>query len=109
MNHDYVIQILNEHRFGVSLQVKHPEQERLALKKMAKIDYAVTALQSRAVLDSTAKVAVDKFYHWQPMSTCPRGTKVQLLGQGGVAVYSIFNGKDSFWEGWAPLPTKKKD
>jgi hypothetical protein len=61
------------------------------------------------VLDSSAEVAVDKFYHFQPMNTCPIGVKVQLLGDGGVAVYSQYNGKDTFWQGWAPVPTKKKE
>lgn len=61
-----------------------------------------------AVLDSSAEVAVDKFYHWQPIETCPRGVKLQLLGEGGVAVYSQYNGKDTFWQGWAPLPTRNK-
>ena len=58
-------------------------------------------------LDSSAKVSVDKSYHWQPMETCPRGVKLQLLGAGGVAIYSSYDGKDTFWQGWAPLPTRK--
>ena len=62
-------------------------------------------------LDSTKTTAVDRNYHWQPMSTCPRGIKVQLKGKGGVAVYGQYTGKDDddFWQGWAPLPTTKKD
>lgn len=62
-------------------------------------------------LDSTATTAVDKEYHWLPMSTCPRGCKVQLKGAGGVAQYGHYTGKpdDDFWAGWAPLPTDKKD
>ena len=57
-------------------------------------------------VDSSGEAAVDKDYFWQPMATCPQGVKVQLLGAGGVAVYSTYVGKDLFWQGWAPLPTK---
>lgn len=50
-------------------------------------------------------VAVDRHYLWQPMDSCPRGVKVQLLGQGKVATYGHYNGHGSFWLGWAPLPS----
>lgn len=53
-------------------------------------------------------VAVDHGNEWQPMDTCPRGVKVQLLGKGGVAIYGIFH-TDPFWEGWAPLPCRPKE
>jgi hypothetical protein len=56
--------------------------------------------------DTSKEVAVDIGYFWQPIDTCPRGVKVQLLGQGGVAAYGNFNGHDDFWVGWAPLPSK---
>lgn len=49
-------------------------------------------------------VAVDGSYPWREMASCPRGVKVQLLGRGGVAVYSQYDGKSDFWRGWAPLP-----
>lgn len=52
------------------------------------------------------KVAVDHNYFWQPISTCPCGVKVQLLGKGGVAVYGAYNGRDEFWVAWAPLPKR---
>lgn len=55
--------------------------------------------------ESTA-VATD--YYLQPMSTCPTGAKVQLMNPGGVLVYSEWNGKDTFWLGWAPLPRMRK-
>ena len=57
---------------------------------------------------SCGTVAVDTAYHWIPISSCPRGVKVQLLGKGGMAQYSIYQG-DSFWTDWAPLPTNRKD
>lgn len=55
-------------------------------------------------LNSDQTVAVDREYFFNmDMSKCPRGVKLQLLGAGGVAVYSIYDG-DPFWRGWAPLP-----
>lgn len=57
-------------------------------------------------IDSTGTVAVDQAYFWQPMETCPRGVKVQLLGAGGVAMYGQYNGRDTFYTHWAPLPKK---
>lgn len=59
-------------------------------------------------LDSTGVAAVDEAYFWRPMATCPLNAKVQLLGDGGVAVYGTFNGKDTFWNAWAPVPKKMK-
>lgn len=60
-------------------------------------------------LDSTGVAAVDHNYFWQPIETCPRGAKVQLLGKGGVALYGQYHGKDTFYTHWAPLPKLKKD
>jgi hypothetical protein len=114
--HKYAIQILEEHCATLdtcSVPNRNTITEFFAAES---IKYA-TALRATievlkrmptAVLDSSAEVAVDKYYHWQPMETCPRGVKLQLLGDGGVAVYSQYQGKDSFWKGWAPLPTKNK-
>jgi len=50
-------------------------------------------------------VGVDPDYHWRPMSTCPRGVKLILKGQSGVALLAQYDGKDPWWVGWAPLPT----
>jgi hypothetical protein len=56
--------------------------------------------------DGTAAVSLD--YYWnEDMGTCPTGAKVQLLGQGGVAQYGAYNGKDDFWVAWAPCPKRK--
>lgn len=57
-------------------------------------------------IDSTHAAAVDRGYHWQPMTTCPRGTKVQLLTRLGCAIYGAWNGRDTIYIGWAPLPTR---
>jgi hypothetical protein len=60
-------------------------------------------------LDKSGKVAVDHDYFWQPIATCPRGAKVQLLGAGGVAMYGSYSGKEKFYTHWAPLPKLKKE
>ena len=57
--------------------------------------------------DSTGAAAVGNYY-WQPMDTCPRGVKVQLLGRSGVAVYGQYH-PDPFWTDWAPLPKRSHD
>ena len=59
-------------------------------------------------LNSDGTVAVDPEYFWRPLATCPRSVKVQLLGEGGVAVYGMYDGQDSFWKFWAPLPKINK-
>lgn len=59
---------------------------------------------SRYLIDSTKTAAVDREYYWRPMTSCPVGSKVQLLGASGVAAYGKWSGKDNFWRGWAPLP-----
>ena len=68
---------------------------------------------TQAELNRDRTVAVDRTYYWQPMSTCPRGVKVQLLGAGGVAVYGNYNppkpGEKTWWTHWAPLPVKPKE
>lgn len=55
---------------------------------------------------SIDKVAVDQNYYWQPMDSCPRGIKIQLLGIGGLPAYGLWDGKNRFWSAWAPLPKK---
>ncbi len=60
-----------------------------------------------SALDSTGAAAVDHSYFWQPISSCPRGVKVQLLGKG-VAVYGQYHGKEDFYTHWAPLPKLKR-
>jgi hypothetical protein len=53
----------------------------------------------------TAAVAWD--YYWLPITKdTPRGVKLQLLTQGGVAIYGHWDGKNTFYEAWAPMPKK---
>ena len=56
--------------------------------------------------DQTVAVATDVFWN-EDMTTCPRGTKCQLLGVGGVAHYGNYHG-DPFWVAWAPLPKRRE-
>ena len=56
--------------------------------------------------DRTVAVATDVFWN-EDMNTCPRGTKCQLLGEGGVASYGTYHG-DPFWQAWAPLPKRRE-
>lgn len=66
-------------------------------------------MQPELKLNRDATVAVDTSYRWQPMSTCPRGVKVQLLGSGGVATYGQYDGNaHTWWRMWAPLPALPK-
>ena len=59
-------------------------------------------------INTDKTVAVAEGYYWQPMDSCPRGVKVQLLGQGGVAVYAVWDGRSKFWTDWAPLPRRRE-
>jgi len=60
-------------------------------------------------IDSTGTAAVATDYYWLPIDeNTPRGVKLQLLGQGGVAQYSNYHG-DLFWQFWAPLPKRKAE
>lgn len=56
--------------------------------------------------DQTVAVATDVYFN-PDMTSCPRGLKVQLVGEGGVAVYGTYNG-DPFWKEWAPVPKRRK-
>ena len=60
--------------------------------------------------NSDQTVAVSTIVYWEPISTCPQGVKVQLLGVGGVAAYGIYQrGDDNFWIGWSAVPARRKD
>ena len=54
-------------------------------------------------------LAVAEGYYLNPdMAQCPRGVKVQLQGLGGVLVYAHYDGSNTFWKAWAPLPRERK-
>lgn len=58
-------------------------------------------------LNAAGTVAVANECFWEPMSSCPIGCKVQLLGAGGVSVYGDYIRGNSFWQGWAPIPRRR--
>lgn len=58
-------------------------------------------------LNAEGSVAVSTEVYWnEDMRQCPRGSKCQLLGAGGVAVYGNYDGAP-FWVGWAPVPKRR--
>jgi hypothetical protein len=61
-------------------------------------------------LNKDQTVAVSTDYYWQKIGLdTPRGVKLQLLGIGGVAVYSQWDGKSRYWTHWAPCPRMPED
>jgi hypothetical protein len=57
-------------------------------------------------ITSDKVAAVDQDYFWRPLHTCPLSAKVQLLTEGGVAVYGQYAPGTGGYVGWAPLPKK---
>jgi hypothetical protein len=57
-------------------------------------------------LTNDKSAAVDQTYYWRPLETCPLSAKVQLLTQGGVAVYGQYSPGKPGYIGWAPLPKR---
>lgn len=82
-------------------EIAHQTEVAKARRNLASVtgDHKLNADQSVAV-------ATDVFFN-EDMTTCPCGVKVQLLGAGGVASYGIYNGRDPFWVGWAPVPKRR--
>lgn len=57
-------------------------------------------------LNNDRSAAVDQDYFWRPLASCPLSAKVQLLTEGGVAVYGQCSPGQRGYLGWAPLPKK---
>lgn len=66
----------------------------------------LTPSAMRLNADRTVVVSTEVFWDGD-MTACPRGCKVQLLGEGGVALYGNYDGKESFFKKWAPLPRNR--
>ncbi len=61
--------------------------------------------------DNTRSAAVDRDYHWLPITEVTlRGVKLQLIDKrSGVASYGMLQaGNSVHWTHWAPLPTFEK-
>lgn len=90
---------------------KQPPQSPFAkvLGRLAALEAWENAADPLApTLNTDRTVAVSKEVYWiEDMTACPRGCKVQLLGAGGVAVYSMYDGKDPFWVGWQAVPRRR--
>jgi hypothetical protein len=83
--------------------------EREALDAaLAELLSAPAPLEGAFKLNTAGTAAVSTTQYWEDMSSCPRGVKVQLLGAGGVAAYGMWDGKNKFWEGWAPVPKRRE-
>lgn len=68
---------------------------------------AAMAPAEAPTLNRDATVAVSPTYTYnEDMSQAPRGVKLILLGASGVAVLTEYNGKNTFWVGWAALPRR---
>lgn len=86
-------------------------------RELEELDHAIALAEKRGQLaavsvghklnaDHSVAVATDVFFD-EDMARCPVGVKVQLLGAGGVASYGVYNGRDPFWIGWAPVPKRR--
>lgn len=54
---------------------------------------------------TTNKEAItDETLLYRTMDTCPTGPKVLLLNKAGIASTGWWDGKDSWYVGWYPLP-----
>lgn len=53
---------------------------------------------------NTGNVAVDQDYHWQSLSTCPRGALVWLLTRWGRGIEGIYKQGDTGVVAWCPKP-----
>ena len=59
-------------------------------------------------LNTDRNVAVSTAHYFEPMSTCPVGVKLILLGPGDVGVIAQWDGRDPQWGGWFPMPKKRR-
>lgn len=90
------------------LQPAPPVKDRrhLGAEKLYAMAAASSAIGHKLNADQSVAVATDVFFD-EDMTRCPVGVKVQLLGAGGVASYGVYNSRDPFWIGWAPVPKRR--
>lgn len=80
--------------------------ERTVYEGWAQPPAPIPAATHKLNADQTVAVATDVYLN-PDMSAAPRGVKLQLIGEGGVAVYGTYNG-DPFWKEWCPVPKRRK-
>ena len=75
------------------------------------LDSAISDLLGEApghTINTAGTAAVSTTQYWEPIDDdTPRGVKIQLLGQGGVAVYGLWDGRNKFFTDWAPMPKRR--
>jgi hypothetical protein len=59
--------------------------------------------------DNTRTAVVDPTMTYRDMSHCPIQQRVILLSQGGIAQVGTWDGRNTFFVGWHPLPVRKKE
>lgn len=70
---------------------------------------AALASDSRVRITSDGAAAVDPDYYWRDIDeNTPRGVKLQLLTDTGIALHGHWQPYDRDIVGWAPLPKKRK-
>lgn len=99
-----------EHIFpsDIYLNKLHDQAIQAKLVKMGWTppDIGIPTSDHKLNADQTVAVATDVYFN-PDMSAAPRGVKLQLIGEGGVAVYATYHG-DPFWKEWAPVPKRRK-
>jgi hypothetical protein len=98
-------------RHAAEVSVKHPSLPKSRAALSAALDDAFKPLSDMTThtVNQSEATAVATETYLQDMDTCPRGVKVQLMNPGGVLVYSTWDGKDTCWQAWAPLPRRRKE
>ena len=76
---------------------------------LGQADKGCDGCKHKQTVEPVAPVVVDLIkparVKWQPMSSCPQGKSVQLLGEGGVPTSGRYmRGSLDFWRGWADFP-----
>lgn len=54
------------------------------------------------------EAAVDQEYFYRSMDTAPQNVRILLLNPDNVACLGTYNGRDTYWRGWSPLPRIKR-
>lgn len=67
----------------------------------------IDAARPGHVVSGDGAAAVDPDYYWRDLPA-PRGVKLQLLTEQGVAVYGKWDPTDTDIINWAPVPKRRK-
>lgn len=96
-----------EHHLAKGDAEKASSNARMAGICEEALDAATTPTESyRISSDRVAAVSTESTF--LPMDSCPISRKVILLGAGGVATVGQYDGRETFWQGWHPLPRRAR-